>query len=386
MNQLVTIQTSSNQAAAAAAESDERLRTFFDYEQRQQQQLSPINYPVNTEQEPPASGSDTIESKQVVDRSSDARGSIMNQHTFEHDHHLHHGYHLQQQQQQHLQQQQHHHNLQHQSHLSHVTSMDTNKKPRKARTAFSDLQLKALERQFDRQKYLTVQDRTDLAQRLGLSDTQVKTWYQNRRTKWKRQQILPYCGTNPADYLTKLANSLPFSAAAAAAAVQHHHQQRQQQQDHAVVSAASAVVAAASAHAHRGSTSHTDAPANNQADLHNQMSQTTLHHYASNHQPQLGLHLTSHYSQGSVLNESVVNSGTVIGAQNQAMIGGPDNGNQFSGYTSANHHLSGSSGDHSSYQASTSNSLQHQHILHGALHNHMMANVSGAPNNFNTFF
>lgn len=131
------------------------------------------------------------------------------------------------------------------AHLSHLSSVDTNKKPRKARTAFSDLQLKTLERQFDRQKYLTVQDRTDLAQRLGLSDTQVKTWYQNRRTKWKRQQILPYCGTNPADYLTKLANSLPFSAAAAAVAAQqqqnhHNHQQHlKQEQQHSFDSSSS---------------------------------------------------------------------------------------------------------------------------------------------------
>lgn len=125
----------------------------------------------------------------------------------------------------------HHHHQHHMANHHDSNSMEANKKPRKARTAFSDLQLKALELQFDRQKYLTVQDRTDLAQRLGLSDTQVKTWYQNRRTKWKRQQILPYCGTNPADYLTKLANSLPFGAgAAAAAAVHHHHHQQQQQQ------------------------------------------------------------------------------------------------------------------------------------------------------------
>uniref|UniRef100_A0A4W5LC72 BarH like homeobox 1 n=1 Tax=Hucho hucho TaxID=62062 RepID=A0A4W5LC72_9TELE len=61
------------------------------------------------------------------------------------------------------------------------------KKPRKARTAFSDRQLAQLERSFERQKYLSVQDRMELAASLNLSDTQVKTWYQNRRTKWKRQ-------------------------------------------------------------------------------------------------------------------------------------------------------------------------------------------------------
>ncbi|ELK34421.1 BarH-like 2 homeobox protein [Myotis davidii] len=55
------------------------------------------------------------------------------------------------------------------------------KKPRKARTAFSDHQLNQLERSFERQKYLSVQDRMDLAASLNLTDTQVKTWYQNRR-------------------------------------------------------------------------------------------------------------------------------------------------------------------------------------------------------------
>ncbi|KAF6775440.1 hypothetical protein AHF37_04749 [Paragonimus kellicotti] len=54
------------------------------------------------------------------------------------------------------------------------------KKPRKARTAFTDLQLHELEKIFDRQKYLSVQDRMELAERLQLTDTQVKTWYQNR--------------------------------------------------------------------------------------------------------------------------------------------------------------------------------------------------------------
>ncbi|XP_062620570.1 barH-like 1 homeobox protein [Saccostrea cucullata] len=68
-----------------------------------------------------------------------------------------------------------------------LETMSKIKKPRKARTAFTDHQLNSLEKQFARQKYLSVQDRMELATKLGLSDTQVKTWYQNRRTKWKRQ-------------------------------------------------------------------------------------------------------------------------------------------------------------------------------------------------------
>jgi len=55
------------------------------------------------------------------------------------------------------------------------------KKTRKARTAFTDHQLNTLEQSFERQKYLSVQDRMELASKLNLSDTQVKTWYQNRR-------------------------------------------------------------------------------------------------------------------------------------------------------------------------------------------------------------
>ena len=55
------------------------------------------------------------------------------------------------------------------------------KKPRKARTAFTDHQLNSLEKTFERQKYLSVQDRMELAAKLNLTDTQVKTWYQNRR-------------------------------------------------------------------------------------------------------------------------------------------------------------------------------------------------------------
>merc|ERR1719361_1328886 len=68
--------------------------------------------------------------------------------------------------------------------------VDESKRPRKARTAFSDGQLQLLESAFEQHKYLSVEERGTLARRLGLSDTQVKTWFQNRRTKWKRQTSL----------------------------------------------------------------------------------------------------------------------------------------------------------------------------------------------------
>ncbi|KAF2904889.1 hypothetical protein ILUMI_01285 [Ignelater luminosus] len=64
------------------------------------------------------------------------------------------------------------------------------RKPRRRRTAFTHAQLAYLERKFRCQKYLSVADRSDVADALNLSETQVKTWYQNRRTKWKRQNQL----------------------------------------------------------------------------------------------------------------------------------------------------------------------------------------------------
>ena len=87
------------------------------------------------------------------------------------------------------------------------------RKNRRNRTVFTELQLMGLERRFDSQKYLSTPDRAELANALGLSQLQVKTWYQvgkelspfvrvclkmkitksilfnykNRRMKWKKQ-------------------------------------------------------------------------------------------------------------------------------------------------------------------------------------------------------
>ena len=57
---------------------------------------------------------------------------------------------------------------------------------KKKRTAFSSGQLQEMETKFTQQKYLTKRDRCSLAKSLGLTEKHIKTWYQNRRTKWKR--------------------------------------------------------------------------------------------------------------------------------------------------------------------------------------------------------
>ncbi|GMT36758.1 hypothetical protein PFISCL1PPCAC_28055, partial [Pristionchus fissidentatus] len=51
---------------------------------------------------------------------------------------------------------------------------------------FTNEQTDALEQKFDGHKYLSPQDRKKLAKVLCLSERQVKTWFQNRRAKWRR--------------------------------------------------------------------------------------------------------------------------------------------------------------------------------------------------------
>uniref|UniRef100_A0A1I8PJH6 Homeobox domain-containing protein n=2 Tax=Stomoxys calcitrans TaxID=35570 RepID=A0A1I8PJH6_STOCA len=64
---------------------------------------------------------------------------------------------------------------------SKLNLVKSGRKPRRRRTAFTHAQLAYLERKFRCQKYLSVADRSDVAETLNLSETQVKTWYQNRR-------------------------------------------------------------------------------------------------------------------------------------------------------------------------------------------------------------
>ncbi|XP_057209148.1 H2.0-like homeobox protein isoform X2 [Triplophysa rosa] len=57
-----------------------------------------------------------------------------------------------------------------------------------SRAVFSNLQRKGLEKRFEVQKYVTKPDRKQLAAMLGLTDAQVKVWFQNRRMKWRHSK------------------------------------------------------------------------------------------------------------------------------------------------------------------------------------------------------
>lgn len=74
------------------------------------------------------------------------------------------------------------------------------------RAVFSDVQRKALEKMFQKQKYISKPDRKKLAAKLGLKDSQVKIWFQNRRMKWrnsKERELLSSGGSREQTLPTK---------------------------------------------------------------------------------------------------------------------------------------------------------------------------------------
>ncbi|XP_007936105.1 homeobox protein DBX2 [Orycteropus afer afer] len=72
-----------------------------------------------------------------------------------------------------------------------LLTQDSNSKARRGilrRAVFSEEQRKALEKMFQKQKYISKTDRKKLAINLGLKESQVKIWFQNRRMKWRNSK------------------------------------------------------------------------------------------------------------------------------------------------------------------------------------------------------
>ena len=79
-------------------------------------------------------------------------------------------------------------------------------KKKKLRPLFSAHQIQTMEKEFGKCRYITESRRTELASDLKLTEMQVKTWFQNRRTKWKKEaqvqkeaqspEIQLFCGGN----------------------------------------------------------------------------------------------------------------------------------------------------------------------------------------------
>ncbi|NP_001080931.1 VENT homeobox 2, gene 2 L homeolog [Xenopus laevis] len=67
------------------------------------------------------------------------------------------------------------------------TSDEEGKMGRRLRTAFTSDQISTLEKTFQKHRYLGASERQKLAAKLQLSEVQIKTWFQNRRMKYKRE-------------------------------------------------------------------------------------------------------------------------------------------------------------------------------------------------------
>ncbi|XP_077543462.1 HGTX homeodomain transcription factor [Haemaphysalis longicornis] len=65
--------------------------------------------------------------------------------------------------------------------------LDKDGKKKHTRPTFSGHQIYVLEKTFEQTKYLAGPERAKLAYALGMSESQVKVWFQNRRTKWRKK-------------------------------------------------------------------------------------------------------------------------------------------------------------------------------------------------------
>nr|XP_054766655.1 homeobox protein unc-4 homolog [Lytechinus pictus] len=79
----------------------------------------------------------------------------------------------------------------------------------KKRTSFTRNQICAMEQRFDQQRYLTSVERKEFSNSIGLDDHHVKIWFQNRRSKLKKQAVVSSSDATARSLVNIRAKQLP---------------------------------------------------------------------------------------------------------------------------------------------------------------------------------